>query len=483
MKFAAAPAIVALIAALGVTGTARAEDLLQVYRDALANDPQIREADANRRAAREARPQAWAALLPQINGTAQISRGDENLFRSGPTVFTDRETGQSVLVQFENETDTEPETEQWSLELRQNVFSWANWAALRRSGHEVAQAEADYRAAAQNLLVRVAEAYFNVLAARDNLDAEQAALEAISRQLEQAEKRFEVGLIAITDVQDARAARDTASANVIAAKRSLATAEELLREITGKKYESLVKPTSAMPLKTPEPADESRWVEAALNQNLELQSTRLAADIARENVRAAFGGHLPTIDFVASRNHFREESTSDFAPVPDIGFEGGSGPSIMDRDDTTYSLQFRVPIFSSGGTRSRVREQEYRWLAAKERVVRISRQTERAARDAYLGVISEISRVNALRQALESSETSLRATEAGYEVGTRTAVDVLDARRQLVAAQTNYARSRYDYILNVIRLRNAAGDLDEKTIQEVNDWISVPGPPATPRQP
>ena len=241
--------------------------------------------------------------------------------------------------------------------------------------------------------------------------------------------------------------------------------EELLREITAEKYTVLSKPGDTMPLKSPEPADEAQWVERSMEQNLALVSSRLAADIARDNVRAAFGGHLPELDLVASKSNTDQTSPIKFS-------SGNVGTRTNDSDDTTYSLQLSVPIFSGGGTQSRVRQTEYQWQAARERLSRVSRQTERQARDAYLGVISEISRVNALRQALESSQTALKATEAGYEVGTRTAVDVLEARRSLAAAQTNYSRSRYDYMINVMRLRLASGTLDRATLEEINGWLT-----------
>ena len=447
-----------------LAGPVAAEDLLKVYEDALANDPLIREANANRLAVREARPQAWAALLPQINSVLMTSRNPSEAIEP---VFQRGDDPNDPVAIFTVPTDTDRDTEGYTLELRQSVFSWQNWMALRRAGHEVAQAEVDYRAAEQDLIVRVAQRYFDVLAARDNLEAEQTALEAISRQLEQAEKRFEVGLIAITDVQEARAARDSAAAAVIASKRALATAEELLREITNMQYERLAKPAEDMPLRTPKPADQERWVEAAMNQNLALISSRLAADIARENVRVARGGHFPSIELVASR--------SDFTSDVDTTITGTNQRGVFTTESTDDSIELRlsIPLFTGGLTQSQVRESQYRWIAAKERVVRVSRETERAARDAYLGVISEIARVKALRQALESSQTALKATEAGYEVGTRTAVDVLDARRTLVQAQTNYARSRYDYLLNVIRLRQAAGDLDRATLAEINEWLNV----------
>jgi len=319
-----------------------------------------------------------------------------------------------------------------------------------------------------------------VLAAQDNVQAQQASLDAISRQLEQADKRFEVGLIAITDVQEARAARDTAAADLIASKRSLATAQEFLREITDMQYAVLATPRATMPLQMPEPADPQKWVEASMEQNLALTSSRLGADIARDDVRVAFGGHLPQVDLVVGKSHSQTDDTVAFDPVTGQ-FAGGSAPSSITQDtDKSIALQVTVPIWSSGGTHSRVKQSEYRWQAAKQRLERVSRETERSSRDAYLGVLSEISRVQALKQALESSATALRATEAGYDVGTRTAVDVLAARQNLVAAQTAYSRSRYDYMLNVLTLKQAAGILDRKALEDMNGWLETPPPAANP---
>ena len=457
-----------LILALGMllaATAAPAEDLKAVYERALANDPQIREADALRRAARESRPQAWAAILPQISGSASRTKSDTTSSGQFPQE-QQLPNGQTIVLNFLSSSVAKPETDRWSLDLRQSLISWDNWVAIKRASRQVAQAEADFRAAEQQLILRVSEAYFNVLAAQDAVDAQSSAFQAISRQLEQAEKRFEVGLIAITDVQEAKAARDSAAAAVIAAKRQLASAEELLREITAEKYSVLAKPGDAMPLKSPEPADETQWVERSMEQNLALVSSRLAADIARDNVRAAFGGHLPELDLVASKSKVETTSPINFV-------SGNVGTRLSDTEDESYSLQVTMPIFSGGAAQSRVRQSEFQWRAARERLTRVSRQTERQARDAYLGVISEISRVNALGQALESSQTALKATEAGYEVGTRTAVDVLESRRSLAVAQTNYSRSRYDYILNVMRLRLASGTLDRATLEDVNGWLST----------
>ena len=463
------------------TFTASGEDLLTIFDQAVVNDPTVREAEFTRKATREARPQAWAAYLPQINGTynKEKDRGDSSSL--GSQRITDpNDPTRDILFQQSSAGSFQPTSSSWQIQLRQTIFSWGGLVSLKQSGRIAAQADADYGVAQQDLALRVSQRYFDVLAAQDNVEAQQASLDAISRQLEQADKRFEVGLIAITDVQEARAARDTAAADLIAAKRALASAQEFLRAITDMQYQVLATPRGTMPLTIPEPADPQKWVEAAMDQNLALSSSRLGADIARDDVRIAFGGHLPSVDLVVGRSHSESRDTQTFDPVPGR-FDGASAPSNRESDtDSAVGIQVTVPIWASGGTQSRVRQQSYRWQAAKQRLERVSRETERASRDAYLGVMSEISRVQALKQALESSATALRATEAGYDVGTRTAVDVLAARRTLVAAQTAYSRSRYDYMLNVLLLKQSAGILDRKALEDVNSWLETPPPPANP---
>jgi len=434
--------------------SASAADLGAVYQRALANDPVIREAEANRRAARESKPQALAALLPQINASGRYN--EEESDSTGAFV-------QPGLPPTPEVRDSDGNSSAWDISLRQSVFRWQNWAALRRADAESAQAEADYRAAQQDLILRTSESYFNVLAAQDALESAQAAHDAIGRQLEQSEKRFEVGLIAVTDVQEAKAAFDSATATLIQAKRTLATTGERLRELTGDTFDELSKPGEAMPLTAPSPANPEDWVRLAMDQNASLVSSRLAADIARHNVSSERGGHLPSIDLVVSRSHFESEATI-------VGTSAGNVDS--DSDDTTYSLQVTFPIFSSGATASRVRQAGFRHVAARERLERTARETERETRDAYLGVNSEMARVQSLKQAVESARTALQATEAGYEVGTRTSVDVLDARRRLFEAETNYSRSRYDYLLNVLRLRLAAGTLDAQGLGEINALLT-----------
>lgn len=483
IRAATATVVLAMLAMLALPAAAGAKDLVGVFEDAVKNDPVIRQANANRLAARETRPQALSAVLPQLSGSAGITRdhnaGVQDEITAIPVPGNPTVEELAVLPFSETANTT---TKQWSLNLRQNVFSWENWMALKAASRQVAQAEANYQAAEQQLILRVAQAYFNVLSAIDNLEANQASLEAISHQLDQANKRFEVGLIAITDVEDAKAAHDTAAAAVIAAKRTLATSEDQLQEITGQKYDSLSKPGTDMPLTSPSPADEGRWVNISLEQNLSLISSRLSADIARDNVREAFGGHLPSLDIVASRS-FQQQNAAEVVGGAALGFPSVSFPDVVSHyNDRQIGLQLTVPLFSGGLTQSRVRQAQYQWIAAKEAVVQSSRATERQARDAYLGVIAGISRVQALRQALESNQTALRATEAGYDVGTRTSVDVLNARRLLVQAQTDYSGSRYDYIVSVLQLRLAAGNLDRAQLNEINSWLRVTAPtsPAVP---
>jgi outer membrane protein len=321
-------------------------------------------------------------------------------------------------------------------------------------------------------MIRVSTAYFDVLAAQDTLVSEQAAKEAIGRQLEQAQKRFEVGLIAITDVQEAQAAYDQAIATEISAKRSLATSREAVREIVGEYTKDLDGPQAEIPLVSPNPEDEDAWVATALQQNLSLQASEIAAQITRDDVRLARTGHYPTVDLVMT--HTDTNITGEGTTTGPDGMGNivtNRNPVGTSSEQDTIQVQFAVPIFSGGATNSKVREAVYRHRAAREQFERVARETERQTRDSYLGVISEISRVKALKQAQKSAQTALQATQAGYEVGTRTTVDVLDGRRQLFIADVNYSRSRYDYILNVLLLKQAAGTLTVDDLLEVNSWL------------
>ena len=300
---------------------ASSEDLLTIFDQAVVNDPTVREAEFTRKATREARPQAWAAYLPQINGSYNKgeSEGSRLDHRCAMSFRTPNDPGRFVLQPFADNSSPSPEFSGWGVELRQtHLFNWQGLVGLKQSSRIAAQADADYGVAQQDLALRVSTRYFDVLAALDNVQAQQASLDAISRQLEQADKRFEVGLIAITDVQEARAARDTAAADLIAAKRQLATSQEFLREITDMQYAALSVPRGTMPLAIPEPADPQKWVEASMEQNLALTSSRLGAEIARDDVRTAFGGHLPTVDLVVGKSHSESDDIEVFPPDPRV---------------------------------------------------------------------------------------------------------------------------------------------------------------------
>jgi outer membrane protein len=454
--------------------SAPAADLLAVYQRALQNDPQLREAEATRLATLEAKPQALSALLPQLSGSGTVTRQhDTGSTNTTQPVSTGGPGTPTVLESFPFDGRVSTTTHRYGVDLKQNIFRWENWVALQRADAQVAQAEADYQAAQQDLIQRVAQRYFDVLAAQDDLEAQQAALISIQHQLDQAESRFQIGLIAVTDVEEARAAHDSGAAAVIAAKRTLASAQELLREITGDAFDSLARPIEPFELASPDPVSEDRWVEMALQQNLALVSSRLAADIARENVSAARGGHYPSLDLVGSRYKLNTNGTDTFT-------DGTSaGGTTLDQNQRSIGLQLTFPIYSGGMVSSQVRQAVYQHRAAKERVERVARQTEHDARDSYLGVLSEISRVKALRRAVESNATALRATESGYEAGTRTAVDVLQSRRLWVQAQTDYSRSRYDYVLNVLKLQLAAGTLSQQSLEKINSLLTDTPPPAT----
>jgi outer membrane protein len=463
-----------------------ADTLLQIYEKSLQSDPRIREAEANRLAVVEGKPIARGALLPQVSGRMNIANnaadGNTSTFFGGL---------QSTRVVDSRDNDAK----NWVLELRQSVFRWDQWVTLSQADKKSTQADADYQAAQQDLIVRVASAYFLVLAAEDTLASEQAAKESISRQLEQAQKRFEVGLIAITDVQEAQAAYDQALATEILAKRTLANNWEALRTIIGELPPKLAKPAEDIPLVSPDPADVESWVNTALQQNRSVISSQVGTQIAKDDVSLARTGHYPTVDLVLSRNNTDNEGFSraacfqapqdldgnnaaDLSPDPNRNCVDGNPAGTIVRTETgtdletdSISLQMSLPIFSGGQTSARVDQAVYRHRAARERLERTARETEQQTRDAYLGVISDISRVAALKQALESSRTALKASEAGYEVGTRTAVDVLDAKRKTYVAEALYLRSRYDYLINGLRLKQAAGTLAVDDLAQVDTLL------------
>ncbi len=461
--------LIAILCTMTVPGPAAAESLLEIYQQALQSDPLLHEAEARRMAALEQVPQARGSLLPQISAGGNWYQGSNSNVQQEAI-----QDSEGNIIGF-NTVDAQSDFDGfgWNAELRQTLFRWDQWVGLKQANKRVAKAEVDYEAAQQDLIVRVVTRYFEVLGAEDRLTSIHADRLAIARQLEQAKQRFEVGLIAITDVQESQAAYDQSVANEIQAKRELATARYFLREITGEYVSTLSAPGEDFPLISPNPADEASWIDLAMSQNLAIVSSRFDEEIARNEISFRRTGHYPTLDLVA--NYDTSDTDISKVTIGGVLSPNSSFPTGSTRD--SISIQFNIPIFQGGRTTSRVREAVYLHRASREQLQRVARETERQTRDAYLGVLSEISRVNALRQAVSSSRTALEATQAGFDVGTRTIVDVLNSQRALYTAITNHYQSRYTYIGNVLRLKLAAGNLVIQDLEQIDQFLSERRPP------
>lgn len=428
-----------LFAGLILTASSQAveaEGLLEVFRQAAINDPQLKAAAATCLATLEIEPQARALLLPQISAGAQLDRNFS--VDPGP--------------------DSAFNSHSYSLNLSQPLFRQGARVQQRLADSIVNQAQADFLAAQQALILRVAERYFDVLAELDNLSFREAEQKAIARQLEQASRRFEVGLITITDVHEAQAAFDLSEAEVITAGNQLSDSLEALREVTGQYYEKLNELEEEIPLTLPEPADPEAWVVLAIANNPQLLSAAFAVEAARENINLQRADRYPTVDLVAS--HFDSDS--------DRG-NNISGNAI--------GLRLNILLYQGGAIASRTREAAYSHEAAKQGLENQQRFVIRQVRNAYRGLEAAISRVNALNQARISNQSALEATEAGFDVGTRTIVDVLNAQQELYRARRDYAQSRYDYILNKLRLQQAAGQLAEADLIAVSTLLQDSAPP------
>jgi len=459
-----------ILLACSLPGVVSAASLLEVYQQALQSDPLIHEAEARRLATFEAVPQARGSLLPQISAGGSWTKGA----RSAMQNFQVEDPPGSGNVDFRIvEFDADSDSFDWNAQLRQSIFRWDQWVGLKQAEKRVAKAEVDFEAAQQDLIVRVVNRYFSVLGAEDRLTSIHADRLAIARQLEQAKQRFDVGLIAITDVQESQAAYDQSIASEIQAKRELATARELLREITGEYTPALSAPGDGFPLLSPAPTEEGAWIDLAMDQNLALVSSRFDEEIARNEISFRRTGHYPTVELVANY----ADTDGSFTIKKIAGQSVADAPFPTDSTQDSISIQFNIPLFEGGSTSSRVREAVYLHRASREQLQRVARETERATRDAYLGVLSEISRVNALAQAVQSSRTALEATQAGFEVGTRTIVDVLNSQRSLYVAITNYYQSRYTYIGNVLALKLAAGTLQVQDLEQIDKFLIERRPP------
>ena len=434
MKKLYIPLLVSLLAGSPV---AQAEDLLEIYRLALDNDPQLRAALAIRNSALEVRPQAEARLLPSLNlaSGANLVRSDVNSSPSGGS-----------LNNYANAT--------LSLNLSQSIYREEYDIQLDQADKLIAQAEVSYSAEEQALILRVAQAYFNVLSAEDSLEFARAENAAIARQLDQAKQRFEVGLIAITSVHEAQAAFDQSRADLIQAENALDNAREALQEIIMQSVDQLAPLAEELPLNPPQPQNPETWADTAQTQNLSLQAALYGVDITRMNIALQDAGDSPTVDLVGSHA---------------LNLSGSRNGT--DAQTTTIGLQLNVPLYTGGAVSSRTRQARFDYQAAQENLDQQRRSVNRTVRDAYRGVMSSISTVEALKASTISAQSALEATEAGFEVGTRTMVDVLNAQRDLFRARSNYSKVRYDYILSGLQLKQATGTLTADDLKQVNSWL------------
>ena len=424
----------ALGAGMFLTGTflaaapahAEVTTLLQVFERALEGDSEFLAAGAGNRAAQELRPQARAGLLPSASLGFDVSWNEYRRIQGFETYG---------IV----------------LSIAQPVYRRDRRIAIEQADSRIAQADALYAAARQDLMVRVSRRYFDVLEAEDELNFALATLEAFEQQLMQSQQRFEVGLTAITDVEEAKAGFDLARAQRIAAENALDTAREALRETSGEYHEALA-PLGEMPLVTPEPMDIDKWTETALAQNLRLLAAGHDTKTARREIERTRAGHSPTLDAVGS--HRREDRNS-------------RGMTVS----SSVGLRLDLPLYTGGSVLSRTRESRHRYQQALDVLEGERRRAQRETRDAYLGINSGISRVTALEQAVRSSEAAAGAVEAGFQVGTRTSVDVLNAQRDLFRARRDLAGARYNYIRNVLRLKRAAGTLSEDDLRQISAWL------------
>lgn len=424
-----------LCAAASLPGVASANELIRAYELAQQNDMQFQVATAQRDAAIEAKPQARAAFLPQINGAYMRARNFQDTTYNSPSFAA--ASGRTVFT-----------SDGLQATLNQTIFNWQYFEQLRQSDDQVALAAASYNAAQQNLVLRVATAYFNVLSAADSLRSNQAEQTALERQLDQAKQRFDVGLAAVTDVQDAQARHDLTAATLISSEQNLANAKEALTVITGEAVQKLATLQDEFSLPPPAPANPDSWVASAKQGNFDLLTAQLQSEISARGIDVAWAKHLPTVGLMAQYSD---------------GKQGG----LFGAQQTTreVQLQVNVPIFSGGATQSGVRQAKATHAQYQAMYENQKRVTEQQTRNAYLGVIAGSQRVKALKQAVLSNTTALDATETGVQVGTRTSVDMLNAQQLLYASQRDYYKSRYDYLLSILQLKSAAGTL---TVQDLN---------------
>jgi outer membrane protein len=438
--------LLSLTAGLMVFGSvsASAESLMDIYQLALENDAQLKADEAAYRAGLEMRVINRAGLLPQVNASAEYTTGETDR-----TDYTDPD---GTFTSDSSSTG-------WAISLNQPLFNMASWYNYRSGVTLSERAEAEFAAAQQDLILRVAEAYFNVLRATDNLETAQAEEKALKQQLEQTRQRYEVGLTAITEVHEAQSVYDSASAAVLQARGNLGIAYEALEVLTGRSHDHIAPLSEDFAVTSPVPADRHEWVEFALQNNYSLKAARLTREASHQNARAAGAQHLPTLTGSARYSSQRSEGTQ-YIGIPRFSDSRTEGHS--------FGVTLDVPLYSGGRTSAQRRQAHAEHLLSQEQLNVTQRNIIQATRALHLSVDIGVSQVHARRQATISSESALEATQAGYEVGTRNLVEVLLAQRAVYQARRDYDNALYDYIINSFELRQVAGMLTPADIEQVD---------------
>ncbi|MBP6700638.1 MAG: TolC family outer membrane protein [Halioglobus sp.] len=461
----------ALLASVLLLGPmlSQAESLRDIYELALQNDAQLKAEEAQYLARKETENLSRAALLPQVNSSYSYrERDSENQGEA-------RDFNQPGFPIYRALSTTDTTIDGYVLSLNQALFNLPAWFSFK-SGKEISkEAEATFAANQQNLIVRVVEAYLLVLRAQDNLTASRAQERAFERQLEQSQQRFEVGLIAITDVYEAQAAFDLSRVNRIVDENNVQVALERLSVLTGQEPGTLNVLKEDLPLNLPDPIDRAAWVDFSLQNNFNLQAARHQEEAARQNAMANRMEHAPKVSGGYEYQNFDTSGSLDVKP--DTGFNTSPDGNL---EENVLQLRVDMPLYSGGAISAKRRQTAQEYNAARENLINLTRNTVTATRSLHMTVISDVSRVEARKQSIVSSQSAVDATQAGYEVGTRNVVDVLNAQNTLFIAQRDYFNSRYDYIVNMLRLKEQAGTLSPEDIYNFDAYLVPPEPPAAP---
>jgi len=461
-------ALLALTLSMGASSVC-GESLRDIYELALENDSQLKAEEAQYRANLETEQLGLAGLLPQVNATYDYTDTDQD---------TEGASFGSNGIVPNTVTNSETDREGYQISLNQPLFDLPAWFTFQSGKQFSRQAEATFAANQQNLIVRVVEAYLLVLRGQDNLEASKAQERAFERQLEQTQQRFEVGLIAITDVYEAQAAYDLAQVNRIVDENNVSVALERLSVLTGRSHDNLSVLKDDFDILLPEPLDRAAWVEFALENNFNLKAQRFAEEAARQSAKANKFKHAPTIS--GSYAYSDYETEGDLTRSPTTSFDL---PPDQDVEVNSWQIKLNVPLFSGGAVSANRRKAAQNFNAARENRINLSRNTVTNARSLHMTVVSDVSRVAARKQSIVSSRSALDATQAGYEVGTRNVVDVLNAQNTLFSSERDYANSRYDYILNMVRLKEQAGLLSPEDINKLDTSMEpAPAPTANASQ-